>query len=183
MATPIYHSQTPAFDWDPSRSYPPEAVKAEFGRRLQSAMTARGWTQSDLARKADIGRDSVSVYVRGRSLPGPLHLAALARALRIPSDDLMPGVAERTSARVWSAHGVQGSPLEFRLLDDGRAWLRFSMSLSLSQVTRILAIIDPNGVRPAALSQIRKAPAPRNPARTAAQMKASAKAASKSKPK
>ena len=50
---------------------PKSLTKQEFGKRLYSLMVERGWQQSDLARAAGIGRDSVSTYMRGHSLPGP----------------------------------------------------------------------------------------------------------------
>jgi DNA-binding transcriptional regulator LsrR (DeoR family) len=36
----------------------------EFGRRLYQHVMAKGWTQSELARRADLKRDSVSTYIR-----------------------------------------------------------------------------------------------------------------------
>lgn len=65
------------------------SIKAEFARRLQTAMVGRGWNQSELARRASeclpkpapgqtrghaIGRDLISHYVRGAMLPGPSNL-------------------------------------------------------------------------------------------------------------
>lgn len=144
MPTPVYHPDDPV-DWDPSKEYPPEALKAEFGRRLQLAMTRRGWSQSELARRAAIGRDSVSVYIRGRSLPGFLHLDALCKALGLTRADLMPEVMQRSSARVWTAGGVSGSPLEMRLQDDGRIWMRFSTAVTVAQAIAVLRALDPKG--------------------------------------
>ena len=52
-------------------------------------MLDRGWNQSELARRADMGRDNVSGYINGKNLPGPKHLKALANALGVSPDELI----------------------------------------------------------------------------------------------
>ena len=83
---------------------PAEAVKADFARRLQHALNAKGWNQSDLARAADIGRDSVSVYLRAKSPAGtqasdehfPGFLASnRMTCCRAPAMPLRRGLASR----------------------------------------------------------------------------------------
>lgn len=61
----------------------------DFSKRLQDAMHKQGWNQSELARRADIGRDNVSGYVRGRNMPNSKHLEKLARALNVPPSYLL----------------------------------------------------------------------------------------------
>jgi transcriptional regulator with XRE-family HTH domain len=82
-----------------------DAVKREFGRRLQARMDALGWNQSELARRATdwlpkptkgqkqghgIGRDAISNYIRGEHLPRPAQLRAIARAVELDESDLLP---------------------------------------------------------------------------------------------
>lgn len=67
-----------------------QPAKAMFSRRLYQAMVRKGWSQSELARNADLPRDAVSVYIRGKSLPTPLSLRKLAKALDINPDELLP---------------------------------------------------------------------------------------------
>src|SRR3546814_7487960 len=67
-------------------------------------MIMNSWNQSDLARQASVflsekagkrknmGRDSVSHYVRGINLPTPAHLWALAKALGCEPYDLVPSM-------------------------------------------------------------------------------------------
>lgn len=75
----------------------------EFARRLHKAMLDRGWNQSDLARAAwgesradsrgysqPIGKDRVSVYLKGRVLPDAQNLQKLATALEITVEELAP---------------------------------------------------------------------------------------------
>jgi transcriptional regulator with XRE-family HTH domain len=63
----------------------------QFGKRLYRLMLKKGWTQSELSRQADLPRDSISRYIRGRSEPNPQSLQNLATALDVKPDDLLPG--------------------------------------------------------------------------------------------
>lgn len=127
-----------------------QSIKAEFARRLQGAMIQKGWNQSELARRASerlprpspgqkrhhlIGRDLVSHYIRGKMLPGPVVLEAIASALGLKPSDLMPaGVpAVRAPADV--------IPLEMRGLPDGRLYLRVNRAVSQENAMKIMAIL------------------------------------------
>lgn len=126
----------------------PDSVKAEFARRLQTAMVARGWNQSELARRATerlpapmpgqkrghaIGRDLVSHYVRGAMLPGPVNLEALAAALGIRPNDLMPAGVP--------AAGVETSPFKMRGLPDGRVYIRISRTVRQDTAMKIMGLL------------------------------------------
>ena len=47
-------------------------------------MDKRGWSQSDLARSADLNRAVINKLLNGKSHPQPATLEAISRALRIP---------------------------------------------------------------------------------------------------
>ena len=64
--------------------------KQEFGRRLYQQLLSQQINQSELARRSGLGRDSISQYVRGRSVPTPQNLEKIAEALQIEPDDLFP---------------------------------------------------------------------------------------------
>jgi transcriptional regulator with XRE-family HTH domain len=76
-----------------------EIRRRQFGRRLQKALNARGWTQSELARRiasllkptVRIGRDNVSKWVRGKVLPSPPALEAICKILEMETNELLPG--------------------------------------------------------------------------------------------
>lgn len=126
---------------------PKDAVKLEFGRRLQMAMIQKGMNQSDLARRLEmeirvdeqgnpirVGRDSISTYIRGKVLPSPARLKALAKILDVTETDLLP-----TPGRVSS---IPNAPsIETRDLGDGNVWLRINQGLPWSDALRILAIL------------------------------------------
>ncbi len=133
----------------PSAELDSNSIKAEFARRLQTAMVAKGWNQSELARRATdslprpapgqkrghaIGRDLVSHYVRGAMLPGPANLEALAKALSVRPVDLMP-------AGVPQVGGGEPAPFEMKGMPDGRMYLRISRTVSQDTAMKIMAIL------------------------------------------
>lgn len=63
--------------------------RKDFSGKLNHAMLEKGWNQSELARRAGIGRDNVSGYVRGHNLPNSKHLSKLATALNVPPSYLL----------------------------------------------------------------------------------------------
>ena len=76
----------------------------EFARRLYQLLRAKNWNQSELARAAfgtlqdqrgytvPRRRDSVSNYLQGKALPDMKSREALAKALGVRVDDLLPNV-------------------------------------------------------------------------------------------
>jgi transcriptional regulator with XRE-family HTH domain len=121
---------------------PKDAVKVEFARRLQAAMIAKGWLQSELARHAEMhlpnkkrfGRDSISLYIRGKSLPGPLHLKALCTALGAKPEDLLP-------TRGVSAAGEAIPAFDVRDLSDGNVWLRINQAVPWPEAIKIMQLV------------------------------------------
>jgi len=90
-----FHNPSP--DGNLPKNASGDDVRKEFAKRLNAEMTAQGINQSELARRASkymesgkFGRDSVSGYVRGVNLPGPVHLSALSQALHVKPSDLVP---------------------------------------------------------------------------------------------
>ena len=121
---------------------PKDAVKAEFGRRLQHRIAELGWNQSELGRRAEaylpdgemFGRDNVSGYIRGLSLPGPVKLRALAQALDCEIADLIP------SSGVPSVDN-RHPPLEVKDSGDGRAWIRINQAVDWPVALQIMKLI------------------------------------------
>jgi transcriptional regulator with XRE-family HTH domain len=115
-----------------NRSHGERAVYAEFGRRLQARMIQLGWNQSELSRRATaylpratkgqvqgyaLGRDRISSYVRGKYLPRPEALEAIAKALQCKASDLLPpegvpSVVEEAPVRL--------SPAFLKIIDNWR---------------------------------------------------------------
>jgi transcriptional regulator with XRE-family HTH domain len=59
-----------------------------FSEWLQSEMDKRGWSQSDLARSADLNRAVINKLLNGKSHPQPVTLEAISRALKIPVETI-----------------------------------------------------------------------------------------------
>lgn len=115
----------------------------QLGIRLNAAMAEKGWNQSDLARYASkflpsgdvMGRDSISGYVLGKSVPGPARLLALSKALGVPQDQLAPpGVLP-------DPEGVVPS-FEAKTLGGGRTWLRVNQSVSTATALKIMSLLS-----------------------------------------
>lgn len=62
----------------------PVGQKIYFSEWLQIEMDKRGWSQSDLARYADLNRAVINKLLNGKSHPQPPTLEAISRALKIP---------------------------------------------------------------------------------------------------
>lgn len=88
-----------------------ELRNQEFARRLYKALVEKGWSQSDLARRAfgtktdergykvAKGRDRISVYLRGAGYPEPRTLQKIAKVLRMSVEDLAPEIHSATIDR------------------------------------------------------------------------------------
>ena len=111
-------------------------TRAEFGKRLQSLMLKKGWNQSELARKVGIGRDSVSQYVRGRSIPSPANLDKLAGILGIEKDVLFPNYDAQANA-------IEAATLEIKSIDSDaeHMWLRVNMKVPAEKALEVLKIL------------------------------------------
>lgn len=116
---------------------PKHLTKQEFGRRLHRMLLERGWRQSELARRGDLQRDSISNYVRGRSLPTPLNLQKMASALGVKPEDLLPNHLESAIAEDEPDFELKVSPG-----DGTRAWVRLNRMLSLETAVQIAALVQ-----------------------------------------
>lgn len=116
---------------------PKNLTKAEFGRRLYKLMVAKGWHQSELARRADLPRDSVSVYVRGKSLPTQQSLAALAKALGVDPLELLPNHVESAIDHAMPSIEFKVSPNTPEV-----AWLRVNRLVSTAVALKIMELLN-----------------------------------------
>jgi transcriptional regulator with XRE-family HTH domain len=100
---------------------------AVFAKRLLDARVKKGWNQSETARNAALhmpdkkfGRDNVSKYEMGKHLPTPLQLNALAKALGVAPDALVPGNPGIADVM------EPGMKPAFRTIDDDTVWVRIN---------------------------------------------------------
>jgi transcriptional regulator with XRE-family HTH domain len=125
----------------PGRVPPPagarDLAKQELARHLVAAMRERDWSQSDLARHADVPRELISTYVRGVSLPEPRTLRKLANALNTKPETLLPATQGMTAQDEIPAFAISefaGHP--------GKVWLRINQMVPTSIALRIGALLQ-----------------------------------------
>ena len=116
---------------------PRHLTKQEFGKRLYNLMLRKGWHQSELARQSGLPRDSISVYVRGKSLPTPSSVQALSAALGIAPDELLPNQIE-------SAIDEDAPAMEMKVSPNmpGKAWLRINRLVTVRTALKIMDILE-----------------------------------------
>lgn len=120
----------------------PKGQYETFSRNLRNALEEKGWNRSQLARQASrflkdgkqIGRDSVSMYCNGKSIPGPIPLSAISRALGLSPEDLLPGSLPDGGGDV-SLQIVQSKDR------DGMVHLRINQDVSMETAVEIMSIL------------------------------------------
>lgn len=116
---------------------PKALTKQEFGRRLYALLMARSMSQSDLARATNMGRDSISTYVNGKTFPTPLAIKKLADALGVEPEELLPN-------GMMAAMEEEHPAVELRQASGhaDKAWLRVNRAMSFATAAKIIALID-----------------------------------------
>lgn len=117
-----------------------ERAKQEFAKRLRKMMLDRGWSQSELSRRAGIGRDSVSCYIRAINLPEGPAIRKLAKALSVEEEDLLPSSINPAMAAF--GDGVNGEEdTILKSVGGDQYYLRVGKTMSLDQALRIMEIL------------------------------------------
>lgn len=83
---------------------PPKPAHIAFATNLRNAMNRKGFTQSELMARANshapkthkLSRSNLSEYCNGKKLPGPIRLDAIAKALDVAIEELVPATMPRT---------------------------------------------------------------------------------------
>ncbi len=124
-----------------NRNADPDAPKQvrleEFANRLDKAMLARGWRQSDLARAAGLNREAISSYVRGRNWPTDVSLQKLAKALGVAPEELLPN---KTIAAI--REDTPSFQVKTSVNEPGKAWVVLNRLMDLTDAMRIGAIVS-----------------------------------------
>lgn len=116
---------------------PKHLTKQEFGKRLYNLMLRKGWHQSELSRQSGLPRDSISVYVRGKSLPTPASLILLSDALGVKPEELLPNHTE-------SAIDADNPAMEMKVSPNAPnvAWLRINRLVSIRTALKIMQMVE-----------------------------------------
>lgn len=116
---------------------PDALTRQEFGRRLHKILLEKRWNQSELARQANMKRDSISAYVNGKRWPTPASQKAMADALGMTVDELFPNaIMHRIDDEVpaFEMKTAAGHP--------GQAWVRVNRWMSMASATKIAEILN-----------------------------------------
>jgi transcriptional regulator with XRE-family HTH domain len=110
----------------------------EFAKRLYRLILERGWTQSELARKAGVQRESVSNYVNANTMPDLPNIKKLAVALGVKPEDLLPNVSEAQFDR------EMNPALEIKASSDdpSKSWVRLNREVSTGTVLKIMQALE-----------------------------------------
>lgn len=135
MARAARHALPPS-EGEPSGLEPRELTRNEFGRRLMHFTAKKGWNQAELARQANVGRDSISNYVNGRQFPGPKILERLCTALGVDREQLLPN-------SLMNAIDAEQPAIELKQAPGhpDKAWLRINRAMSFATAAAIIALI------------------------------------------
>lgn len=116
-----------------------------FKSALHALSLQRNVSQADVARATKLGRDSISRYFRGMTLPDPLSLHNLARALDVKPTDLDPGFDLGVLPHGVATAAANDQPvLEVKLdpADPSRVLLRLFRSVPVPLAAQIMALLD-----------------------------------------
>lgn len=124
---------TPTNDIDYSQKV---LTRQEFGKRLYNFMMQRRMSQSDLSRASGMGRDSISQYVRGRSVPSPKNLTKLSDALDVEVDVLFPNYDAQSNS-------IEQPTFEMKSIesDAENFWLRINMKVPAAKALEVMKIL------------------------------------------
>lgn len=64
------------------------SLRVRFGAKLRKVRLSRGWTQEQLAEKADVSLNFLNLIERGQRAPSFDNLERLAKVLRVPVYEL-----------------------------------------------------------------------------------------------
>lgn len=115
--------------------------KSDFSFKLGRYLNQKGWNQSDLAREAarflpkgeEFRRDNVHVYLKKGVVPRPKQLNAIAAALGVKPEDLLPGVRHAASPAPYSMQAVPGEP--------GYAYLQVDAKIPASVAASVIKLL------------------------------------------
>lgn len=122
----------------------PIKIRLDFANRLQRAMAAKGYTSSELARRAQdylpvdpntgkrmhLGRDNLSMYTRAKCLPNSERLSAIVQALDMRPDELLP------------TRSGDGEPAwQIRSMGNGQVWLQVDQIVTREEALEIAAVL------------------------------------------
>lgn len=121
----------------------PKNTKSLFAQKLKRATYDHGFTQAELARRAEkhlpegmvFHKTSISRYCNAEQVPDPIRLRAVAEALGMSPADLLA-----TGHSVPPVHDDVGA-LEIKDVGGGRCQIRVNQEVSFATATKIFELL------------------------------------------
>lgn len=132
-------------NFTPGNLTPAALTLQEFSRRLYRLMLSKGWTQAELARQSGMTRDSISGYVRGNHMPTHESVKALAKALGVKPEEILPNIIESAIDE-----DIPSLELKVSTSDPSKSWLRVNRLVNTKTASQIISLLDEDGDRIAA---------------------------------
>jgi len=127
----------------PTEAMPDPGVRGlrrqEFVRRLEHLLMQKNWRQVDLARASGLGRDSISTYLKGKTVPSRLSLQKMAKVFQIEPELLYPNYASADAATEEEMLELEVKSIAGR---QSKMWVQLTQVLTTDQAMRNMAIID-----------------------------------------
>lgn len=111
--------------------------KTEFAKRLYALMSGKNWNQSDLARASNIGRDSISQYIRANNIPSPKNLKKLADCLGVEPSELYPNYEAAAVEEEMPSQSFRQMPG-----DETHMWVRINKKVPTKIAAQIMALMN-----------------------------------------
>ena len=113
--------------------------RQEFVRHLEHLLMEKYWCQVDLARASGLGRDSISTYLKGKTVPSRLSLQKMAKVFQIEPELLYPNYASADAATEEEMLELEVKSIAGR---QSKMWVQVTQVLTTDQAMRNMAIID-----------------------------------------
>jgi transcriptional regulator with XRE-family HTH domain len=114
-----------------------QLIRDQFAKRLYHAIVNKAWTQSELARRSGLTRNAVSTYVTARALPTPANLDALAKALGVAADELLPPVRDALAPATATIETCS-----FREVEGGQARLQVNKIVPMDTALEVIRLVN-----------------------------------------
>lgn len=128
-------------NFTPTGLSPAALTLQEFSRRLYKLMLGKGWTQAELARQSGLTRDSISGYVRGNHMPTHESVKALAKALGVKAEELLPNIVES------AIDDIPSLELKVSTSDPTKSWLRVNRLVSTKTAGEVIGLLNDDAER------------------------------------
>jgi transcriptional regulator with XRE-family HTH domain len=116
-----------------------EQRRAHVAEKLHTLSLKNGWRQADVCRATGLGRDSVSRYFQGATLPEALAISKLAQAFNVAPTDIDPEAGFTRITPIAPARQVEVTLDPAR---KGYAMLRIDQPVRLGTIGRIIQMIE-----------------------------------------